>query len=124
MARDEKPVTAQLELEYVHTFLPRLHEIHRWSDRRGGVEIRMFSCYAFDRIVQVVDERLKVPRTPGVIDFVGSEREGTPIPDQQIESLRTAISERIPCSPHLVSAGNRVRISGGSPDGVEGIFVL
>jgi transcription antitermination factor NusG len=124
MARHEKRITAQLESKRVCTFLPLLHEIHRWSDRRSTVEIPMFSCYAFVRIIQTVDERLKVLRTPGVLGFVGSERQGTSIPDKQIESLRTAISEKIPCFPHrFVTAGKRVRIRGGSLDGIEGILV-
>jgi transcription antitermination factor NusG len=59
-----------------------------------------------------------------VLGFVGSERQGTPIPDEQIESLRTAINEKIPCFPHpFVSAGRRVRIRGGSLDGIEGILL-
>ncbi len=83
----------------------------------------MFSCYAFVRMVHTVEERLKILRTPGVLGFVGSERRGTPIPEEQIESLRTAIHENIPCFPHsFINAGRRVRILGGSLDGVEGIL--
>ena len=84
----------------------------------------MFSCYAFVQIAQTTQERLKVLRTPGVLGFVGNERQGTPIPNEQIESLRTAIIENIPCFPHaFIRAGRRVRIRGGSLDGVEGILV-
>jgi transcription antitermination factor NusG len=76
-------------------------------------------------MVQNVEERLKVLRTPGVLGFVGRERQGTPIPDEQIESLRKAISEKVPCLPHpFISAGKRVRMRGGSLDGVEGILTL
>ncbi len=124
MARHEKRVAAQFQEKRIHTFLPLLQEVHRWSDRRSKVEVPMFSCYAFVRIVQLAEERLKVLRTPGVLGFVGSERQGTPIPDEQIESLRTAINENIPCFAHpFTSAGRRVRIRGGSLDGVEGILV-
>jgi transcription antitermination factor NusG len=124
MARHEKRVAMQFEEKRVCTFLPLLGQIHRWSDRRVKVEVPMFSCYAFVRIVHSVEERLKVLRTPGVLGFVGSERQGTPIPDEQIESLRTAINEKIPCFPHdFISAGRRVRIRGGSLDGVQGILV-
>jgi transcription antitermination factor NusG len=124
MARHEKRVAAQFEEKRVCTFLPLLRQIHRWSDRRKTVEAPMFSCYAFVRIAQSTEERLKVLRTPGVLGFVGSERHGTPIPDEQIESLRTTINEKVPCFSHaFVSAGRRVRIRGGSLDGVEGIFV-
>jgi len=124
MARHEKRVAGQFEEKRVKTFLPLLQQVHRWSDRRSKVDVPMFSCYAFVRIAQTTEERLKVLRTPGVLGFVGSERQGTPIPEEQIESLRTAIREKIPCFPHaFVSAGRRVRIRGGSLDGVEGILV-
>jgi transcriptional antiterminator NusG len=123
-ARHEKRVAAQFEEKRVYTFLPLLNQVHRWSDRRSKVEIPMFSCYAFVRMVQTIEERLKVLRTPGVLGFVGSERQGTSIPDEQIENLRKAISENIPCYPHpFISAGKRVRIRGGSLDGMEGILV-
>jgi transcription antitermination factor NusG len=122
-ARHEKRVAAQFEEKHVCTFLPLLRQIHRWSDRQGKVEVPMFSCYAFVRTVQTIEERLKILRTPGVLGFVGFERQGTPIPQEQIESLRTAISENIPCFPHrFINAGRRVRIRGGSLDGVEGIL--
>jgi transcription antitermination factor NusG len=124
MARHEKAVAAQFEEKRVCTFLPLLHQVHRWSDRRTVVEIPMFSCYAFVRMVQTAEERLKILRTPGVLGFVGSERQGTSIPDEQIESIRKAVSEKVPFMPHpFVSAGKRVRIRGGSLDGVEGILM-
>jgi transcription antitermination factor NusG len=122
-ARHEKRVAALFDEKHICTFLPLLHQIHRWSDRRCKVEVPMFSCYAFVHVVQAIDERLKILRTPGVLGFVGCERQGTPIPREQIESLRTAISQNIPCLPHpFVNAGMRVRIRGGSLDGVEGIL--
>src|SRR6202521_2140196 len=124
MARHEKWIAQQLQEKRVFTFLPLLQQIHRWSDRRSKVEVPMFSCYAFVRVARTTEERLKVLRTPGVLGFVGNERQGTPIPDEQVESLRTAISENIPCFPYpFIRAGRRVRIRGGSLDGVEGILV-
>lgn len=124
VARHEKRIAAQFEEKHMCAFLPLLRQIHRWSDRRAVVEIPMFSCYAFVRMVQTVEERLKVLRTPGVLGFVGNERQGTPIPDEQIESLQVAIREKIPCTVHpFINIGQRVRIRGGSLDGVEGILV-
>jgi transcriptional antiterminator NusG len=123
-ARHERRVVTQFEEKRLCTFLPILRQIHRWSDRRTRVELPMFSCYAFVRIVQTPDERLKVLRTPGVFGFVGSEGHGTPIPDEQIDSLKAAISMHVPCFPHpFLSAGRRVRIRGGSLEGIEGILV-
>ena len=124
MPRHEKWIAGQLQGKRVCTFLPVLHQIHRWSDRRSKVEVPMFSCYAFVHMVQTAEERFKVLQTPGVLGFVGSERQGTPIPDEEIENLRTAIRGKLPCVVHpFVSAGKRVRIRGGSLDGVEGILM-
>jgi transcription antitermination factor NusG len=124
MPRHEKRIAVHLQGKRVCTFLPMLQQVHRWTDRRSKVEVPMFSCYVFVHMDQIVEERLKVLRTPGVLGFVGSERQGTPIPDEQIESLRTAIRGKIPCVVHpFVSAGKRVRILGGSLDGVEGILM-
>ena len=122
--RHEKWIVGQLQDKRITTFLPLIEQIHQWSDRRTKVEVPLFSCYAFVRIPQTAEDRLKVLRTPGVLAFVGNERLGTPIPDDQVENLRTAFKEKIPYALHpFVDAGKRVRIRGGSLDGVEGILV-
>jgi transcription antitermination factor NusG len=124
MARHEKRVAAQFREKRICAFLPLLRQVHRWSDRRSMVDVPLFSCYAFVRTAQMAEERLKILRTPGVLGFVGNERQGTPIPDDQIESLRKATSDEVACVPYpFISAGKRVRIRGGSLDGVEGILV-
>jgi len=122
-SRHEKRVAALWMEKGICGFLPLLRQIHRWSDRQCAVEVPMFSCYAFVRAARTVEDRIKILQTPGVIGFVGSEGQGTPIPQEQIECLRAAIRENIPCYPHAyITAGRRVRICGGSLDGVEGIF--
>lgn len=124
VSRHEKRVAQQLQEGGVHTFLPLMQQIRQWSDRRAKVEVPLFSCYAFVRTVQIAPMRLKVLQTPGVLGFVGSERVGTPIPNAEIENLQKAIREKIPLAVHpYLTAGKRVRIRGGSLDGVEGILV-
>jgi transcription antitermination factor NusG len=122
--RHEKWIFQQLQEKRIFTFLPLLQQIHRWSDRLSKVDVPLFSCYVFVRIAQETEERLKVLRTPGVLGFVGSERQGTPIPDDQVDNLWKTIREKIPCALHpFIRTGQRVRIRGGSLDGVEGILV-
>jgi transcription antitermination factor NusG len=76
------------------------------------------------RTMQKAEERLKVLRIPGVHGFVGSERIGTPIPSEEIENLQMVIREKLPLSVHpFLTAGKRVRIRGGSIDGLEGILI-
>jgi len=58
------------------------------------------------------------------MNFVGARGTGTPIPDTQIESVRTVLDRGISfhAYPYL-SVGQRVRIRSGSLQGVEGVLV-
>jgi transcription antitermination factor NusG len=123
MSRHEKRVAFQLLSKKIFTFLPLLQQVHRWSDRQSKVEVPLFSCYAFVRIVPTAESCVKVLQTPGVVGFVGAKGQGTSIPNEEIESLRTAMREKIPCVAHpFIKNGKRVRIRGGSLDGMEGIL--
>jgi transcription antitermination factor NusG len=124
IARHEKRVAQQLQETGVFTFLPLMQQTRQWSDRRVKVEVPLFSCYAFVRMIRTAEERLKVLRTQGVLGFVGSDRMGTSIPNEEIENLQTAIREKIAFAAHpFLTVGKRVRIRGGSLDGMEGVLV-
>lgn len=124
VSRHEKKVAGQLTEKGLITFLPTITEIHRWSDRRKMVSVPLFPGYAFVRIVPTPKTRLAVLQSTGVVGFVGPKGEATPIPCEQIESIRTTISAKAPCVPYpFLKDGERVRIRGGSLDGIEGILV-
>lgn len=123
-ARNEKWVATRLESQGVPTFLPLVAEIHRWSDRRKSVEVPLFSCYVFVRLLPTIEQRLRVLRLNGVINFVGVGWEGTSVPDEQIDAIRSLLAEKLPwCTHPFVKIGQRVRIRGGAMDGVEGVLV-
>jgi transcription antitermination factor NusG len=123
MARHEKRVAMQFLEKKVFAFLPLLEQVHRWSDRQSKVEVPLFSCYVFVRIEPSAENRMKVVRTPGVLGFAGAKGQGTSIRNDEIESLRTAIREKVPChAHHFIKIGQRVRILGGCLDGIEGIL--
>ena len=123
-ARHEKIVEQRLIERDVTTFLPLVTEVHRWSDRNKTVHVPLFNCYMFAKLTPTNVDRLRVLRVEGVLGLVGARCEGTPIPDEQIESVRTLVEERMPWSPHpFLKIGQRVRIRGGALDGLEGILV-
>lgn len=120
--RHEKITATELEQKGISTFLPLVTHIHRWSDRRKKVELPLFSGYAFVNIVPAAEVRVSVLRTHGVLSFVGSHSQGTPIPENQIQGIRTLLASTIPFMSHpFLKIGQRVRIRGGCLDGVEGI---
>jgi transcription antitermination factor NusG len=123
-ARHEKVVAQRLSDKGVVTFLPLVIVIHRWSDRRKTVELPLFSCYVFVKVVPGSDERLRVILVEGVLNFVGPHGQGIAIPEEQIDSVRKLIRAHLPYSSHpFLKIGQRVRIRSGALDGVEGIFV-
>jgi len=122
--RHEKVVADRIQQQGLTTFLPMLTEIHRWSDRKKVVQLPMFSCYVFVQLVPTNEQRLRVLQNNGVISFVGSQRVGTAIPDDQIEAVRTLLEQSVDCAAHpFLKIGQRVRVRGGALEGLEGVFV-
>jgi transcription elongation factor/antiterminator RfaH len=122
--RHEKSAAAELGQKGITTFLPLVTHIHRWSDRRKKVELPLFTGYAFVNIAPTPETRVSVLRTNGVLNFVGSHNHGAPIPESQIQGIRSLLANKIPFSPHcFLKVGQRVRIRGGCLEGVEGILI-
>jgi len=124
-SRHEKIATQQLLTRGIETFLPVTVQTHRWSDRKKQVEVPLFAGYTFVRVAYSSNEhRIKVLQTHGVAGFVGVQRTGVPIPDSQIEDIRTLLSNKVDLKAHsFLKIGQRVRVRGGALDGVEGILV-
>lgn len=122
-SRHEKLVTRQLENQGIQSFLPLTNKIHQWSDRRKEVQEPLFSGYAFVHLNQGPEERVRVLKTQGVVNFVGVQGTGTPIPDQEIDSLHTLLASAADYEERpFLYVGQRVRVSGGALDGIEGIL--
>jgi transcription antitermination factor NusG len=123
-ARHEKVVAHRLREVGVPVFLPLVTEVRRWSDRRKAVEFPLFSCYVFAKLPPTSQARLKALRIDSVLNLVGGHGQGTPIPEEQIDTVRRLIQERLPwqCHPFL-KLGERVRIRKGALQGVEGILI-
>lgn len=123
-SQHEKAVVNQLERRGIETFLPLISEVHRWSDRRKIVQLPLFSCYTFVHMRLLPELWYTVMQTNGVLRFVGACGEGIPIPESQIENLRALLSSDVPYTlcPFL-QVGQRVRIRGGTLDGIEGLLI-
>jgi transcription antitermination factor NusG len=122
--RHEKIVLQRLEERGVTTFLPLVTEVHRWSDRKKSVQMPLFSGYVFAKFVPNRSDRLRVLRVDGVFGLVGAGGEGAPIPDAQIEAVRSLVERELPWSSHpYLKIGQRVRIRSGALDGMEGILI-
>jgi transcription elongation factor/antiterminator RfaH len=124
-ARHEKAVSERLREQGLTTFLPLVTEVRRWSDRKKKVELPLFSCYLFVKLATSDhDHRMQVYRTNGVYRIVSMHGELVPIPAEQIDALRTVVTQQVPWTEHpFLKIGQRVRIRGGSLEGVEGVLL-
>jgi transcription antitermination factor NusG len=123
-SRHEKVAARELDAQGIPVFLPLVTSVRQWSDRRTKVEMPLFPGYAFVRVDYFSGERVRVLRTTGVVDFVGQKAEGSSIPDEQIESIRTILIRNVPVKDHpFLNVGQRIRVRNGALSGVEGILV-
>lgn len=123
-SRHERMVATALTNGGVTTFLPLVSEMHSWSDRRKPVDVPLFPGYIFVQIPNSADAKLQVLKTSGVARFVGNGKRAIPVRDKEISDVRAVLEHKISYSPYpFLQLGQRVRIRGGSLDGVEGILV-
>lgn len=123
-SRHEKKVAEEIHDKGICSFLPLMTEVRNWSDRKKEVQLPLFSGYVFVQTDGCPRVRLSVLQTPGVAGFVGGQGRGTPIPDKQIDDIRAILDRSVPFEVcPFIAINERVRIRGGSLDGVEGTLV-
>ena len=121
--KHEKRVARDLEEKGVAAFLPILSEVHQWSDRRRQVEVPLFTTYVFVKISAERNSRSKVLETNGVFCFVGARGAGIAIPNDQIEAIQAIVRQKISFFSYpFVNVGQKVRVRGGSLDGICGVL--
>jgi transcription antitermination factor NusG len=122
-SRHEKIATEHLKNQGLESFLPVVKRHHKWTDRTKEIELPVFAGYSFVRMVFSSGDRLRILQTQGVVGFVGTKNVGIPIPDSQIQDIRTLLASELPFEERpFLKVGQRVRILGGALDGMEGIL--
>ena len=123
-SRQEKIAAARIASLGVTSFLPLKSETRQWSDRKQTVHVPLFSGYLFVRVNLSDGNSLRVLQVPGVAGFVGNSHGPLPIPEDQIEAVRTVVERRVECTVHpLLDEGDRVRVIRGPLAGMEGRLV-
>jgi transcription antitermination factor NusG len=123
-ARHEKKVAAALLERGIKAFVPVGREVHRWSDRSKVVESPLFPCYAFVHATITAEMQSAVSRHPSVFRWIGCQGQPSPIAEEEMGMIQNVLRSGLPVGPHaFVKVGERVRIRGGSLDGVEGVLI-
>ena len=118
-SRHEQVVRSQLDERQIVAFLPTLTKWSRWKDRRKQVEVPLFPGYVFAQFD--AHTRLAVLKCSGVVSVVSFNGEPVPIPDHEIEGIRTLVSSTLPYDPcPMIKTGAMVEVVHGPLKGVVG----
>lgn len=103
-------------------FLPLHETMRRWKDRQKLLSLPLFPCYVFVR--GMVSRRLQVVTTPGIHMILSRGEQIQLVSETEIDAIRRAIQGSWRVEPHpFLRIGERVRVTRGSLEGVEGILV-
>ena len=120
--QNEKSVVRQFDLRDVESFLPTYESVRVWKNRQRVTSVLpLFPTYLFVRISH--SERVRVLQSPGVLSIVGNGRKNIPLPDAEIEFLRSGLNGRKVEPYKELVVGEKVRIKTGVMQGVEGVLV-
>lgn len=121
-SRHEKIVRDQLDKKSVDVFLPTIGKWSRWKDRKKKIDWPLFPGYVFARFV--ADERIGILKVDGVVQIISNNGVLSPIPEEEIESIRTLVESELAYDPvPLIKEGDMVRVAHGPLKGVVGRLV-
>jgi transcription antitermination factor NusG len=106
---------------YEH-YCPSSRVLRKWADRTIEAYKPLFPGYIFCRFD--ANERLSILTTTGVLEILGIGSQLSPIPDEEIDAIRSAQTSglRLESHPYL-QEGEKVLIQSGALKGLEGILV-
>lgn len=122
MPQSEQSVRRMLDIRQIESFYPTFEVQRIWKNRqRVKIQRPLFPSYVFIHIHP--GQRALVLSAPNALRIVGNHHGPTPIPDREIDFLRSDFCRnRIEPYSDLV-IGSRVRIRCGPMEGLEGTLV-
>ncbi len=118
----EKTVADMLSAKGFEVFLPQYESMRRWKDRTKLLSLPLFPCYVFVR--GGLHRRLQVVTTPGVHMILYYGESVAIIPEDEIQAIRRTVEGPFRVEPHpFLKCGDRVRVTRGTLEGVEGILI-
>lgn len=118
----ENAVADVLKAKGFDVFLPLYESLRRWKDRNKLLLLPLFPCYVFLR--GGLERRSQVVTTPGIHMILYSGERIATIPPEEIEAIQRTLEGNLRVEPHpYLKCGDRVRVTRGSLEGVEGLLV-
>ncbi|MBN2145489.1 MAG: UpxY family transcription antiterminator [Candidatus Aureabacteria bacterium] len=119
-SRHEKLSGTLVAKKGIEVYLPVKKSLRTWSDRKKWIEFPLFKGYFFVRLP--FSKKDQVLQTKGVVKILG-EKKPEPIPDDQIESLKSFEKYEVEVDPYpQFQPGRNVKVIHGPLQGCTGIL--
>ena len=120
-SRHEKFVRDQLHKQGIEPLLPTVKRLSQWKDRKKEIEVPLFSGYCFVRFGNGESCRC---RKWLAFSKSSAASDPEPIPEEEIESLKTLMTSVLPYDPHpYLHEGMKVEVVRGPLQGVHGLLL-
>ena len=121
-SRAEKKVALQLEMSNIEVYLPLQKTMRQWSDRKKIIYEPLFRSYVFVKVNN--KDFYNVLNNPGSVRFVTIGHEKIPIPEYQIDAIRTYLGELTLEEPlTYFEEGDEVEVAFGALKGLRGQLI-
>jgi transcription antitermination factor NusG len=122
LSQNEQSAARYLDSRQIESFVPTCESIRVWKNRqRVKVVQALFPTYMFVKIRD--GEQPVVLQSPGVRRLVGNHNGPVPLPESEIEFLRSGFCGQSVEPYRDLIIGRKVRIKYGPMQGLEGILV-
>jgi len=123
-SRHEEKVYTGLKNKDFEVFLPKAETWSRRKDRRKKIWIPLFPGYIFVQSQLDNYSYHDILKTVGVVRIIGIKGHPTPIPEEEIVSLKLIVNSGQPVFPHdYIKTGDRVTVIDGPLEGAVGTIL-
>ncbi|MGV8074822.1 MAG: transcription termination/antitermination protein NusG [Syntrophobacteraceae bacterium] len=120
----EKELTRRLEQKSFECFLPLVESWSKRVDRRKKIHLPLFPGYVFVNTVLDNYANVNILKTPGALTILRNSEGPLPIPNYQIDNLKSLLSSSEPFLTHTyLKEGDYVRVNRGPMAGCIGILL-
>ncbi len=123
-SRSEKKLASLLTEKGIDCYLPLKTEKRQWSDRIKMIKEPLLKSYLFVKVSN--REYFNVLNTPGAVCYISFRGEPAPIPEKQIDDLRTFLAvynERVDAVRENLKKGEQIIVVSGPLKGITGELI-
>lgn len=120
----EKQVVRDLTAKGIHSYVPLLERVKRYTRKIKRYQVPLLNCYVFVKIDK--SDYVKVLETENVIKFIKPGKTLVNIPDDEINILRRLAGDaevEVSVEPMSFRVGDMVQITKGNLLGMKGHLV-